>query len=91
MIDMNTTDEPLPVHVAEAPADSKAVWRCVHDGTDLFAAFETTGQTESVYEIVDFDTQEEMDAAIDALGLTVDPDIYTRPDTNNQTPHRHAR
>ncbi len=88
---MSTPDESQPVHVAEAPAADQPIWRCVHDGTDLIAAFETTGQTESVYEIVDFDTQEEMEAAIDALGLTVDPDIYIRPDTNNQTPHRHAR
>lgn len=80
-----------PVHVVAAP-DGKTVWRCVHDGTDLIAAFETDGTTESVHTIVDFDNKEAMEAAIIALGLNIDPAVYTLPQPKpTKAPGIHAQ
>lgn len=71
-------EETLSINVAAAPVGN-AVWRCVHDGCDLIAAFETDGTTESVHTIVDFYTKEAMEAVIIALGLNIDPAVYTLP------------
>lgn len=86
-----TPDSTPHVNVAAAP-DGNPVWRCVHDGTDLLAAFETNGTTESVHTILDFETKEAMDAAIVALGLNVDSNVYTLPQPKpTRTPGIHVR
>lgn len=84
-------DSAPQVNVAAAPVE-KTVWRCVHDGTDLLAAFETDGSTESVHTIADFDSKEAMDTAIIALRLRVDPTVYTLPQEKPiRTPGIHVR
>lgn len=84
-------DNTPQVNVATAP-NSKPVWRCVHDGSELLAAFETDGSTESVHTIADFETKEAMDATIVALRLVVDPNVYTIPQPKIlRTPGIHVR
>ena len=57
---------------ASRPKKGNKVWRCIHDGTQLIAAFETDGQTDTIHEIADFDTLEKMDAGIESLALKDD-------------------
>lgn len=84
-------DNTPQVNVA-TPPKGKTVWRCVHDGSELLAAFETDGTTESVHTILDFETKEAMDAAIVALRLVVDPAVYTLPQEKPiRTPGIHVR
>ncbi|MBC2592786.1 hypothetical protein H5P28_00785 [Ruficoccus amylovorans] len=66
----------LTFNRASAPEDGKTVWRCIHDGQRVLSAFETDGQTDSVHEIVDFDTKEALEAGIVALGLDNPVDEY---------------
>jgi hypothetical protein len=66
----------LTFNRARAPESGTTVWRCIHDGQRVLSAFETDGQTDSVHEIVDFDTQEELAAGIAALGLDNPVDEY---------------
>jgi hypothetical protein len=66
----------LTFNRASAPESGTTVWRCIHDGQRVLGAFETDGQTDSVHEIVDFDTPEEMAAGIAALGLDNPVDEY---------------
>lgn len=64
-----TKENDLKLNRAEAPEDGKTVWRCVHDGKQVITTFETNGQSESIHEILDFDTEDELEAGIKALGL----------------------
>ena len=59
----------LTFHRASAPANGTTLWRCIHDGQRVLSAFETNGESDSVHQIVDFDTPEELTAGIAALGL----------------------
>lgn len=64
-----TPQNELTVNRAECPGEGKTIWRLVHDGSQVLAAFKTAGQTECIHSIADFDTFEEMDAAIKELNL----------------------
>ncbi|QYY34614.1 hypothetical protein [Ruficoccus sp. ZRK36] len=54
---------------ASRPESGKYVWRCIHDGQRVLNVFETNGETDSIHEMADFDTPEELKAGIEALGL----------------------
>jgi len=80
----------LTFNRASAPEDGTIVWRCIHDGQRVLSAFETDGQTDSVHEIVDFDTKEELEAGIAALGLDNPVDEYDPEQAaNNEREQRH--
>lgn len=55
---------------AARPSGNKTVWRCIHDGQRVLVVFETSGETDSIHEIVDFDTEADLEAGIESLGLT---------------------
>ncbi len=69
-----TPQNELTVNRAECPGEGKTLWRFVHDGTQVLAAFKTSGQTECIHPIAQFDTYEEMQAAIKALNLNPIPE-----------------
>lgn len=76
-----TKEGELNLNRASAPEHGGKVWRLVHDGKQVLAVFETSGQTETIHEVVDFDTESELEAGIEALGLdNTDPHgIDSRP------------
>lgn len=49
-------------------------WRLVHDGTNVIALFHSTGKTSTINNLFT-GTQDECNAQITALGLTVPPTI----------------
>ncbi|MBC2593790.1 hypothetical protein H5P28_05900 [Ruficoccus amylovorans] len=80
----------LTFNRASAPENGSTVWRCIHDGQRVLSAFETDGQTDSVHEIVDFDTKEALETGIAALGLDNPVDEYDPEQAaNNEREQRH--
>lgn len=57
---------------AKRPKKGKKVWRCIHDGRQVLGSFETDGETDTIHEIVDFDTEADLETGIESLGL-IDP------------------
>ena len=75
---------------ASRPKKGKKVWRCIHDGAQVLAAFETDGETDTIHEVTDFDTLEEMEASIESLALKDDLNEYD-PEPTLKLHEQHPR
>lgn len=75
---------------AKRPKKGKKVWRCIHDGRQVLGSFETDGETDTIHEIVDFDTESDLETGIESLGL-VDPIEEYEPEPEAPLHERNPR